>query len=188
MKRYPQKELHFDEKELKTNLGTGNFIFVGSSCDMWANVAPDNRVMGRWVADVLNHCICYEDGNKYLFQSKNPVRFLGYSFPENTILGTTIESNRYYPEVSKAPAPLERKLALHYLDLTLMVSIEPIMDFDLDVMGNWMREIKPEFISIGADSGNNNLPEPPVGKVKALIEELQNITEVKIKDNLKRLM
>ena len=28
MKRFPQKDLWFDEKELKTNLGEGNFIFV----------------------------------------------------------------------------------------------------------------------------------------------------------------
>jgi len=187
MKRYPQADLRFDEKELKTNLGSGNTIFVGSSCDMWANVAPDNRVMGRWIADVLNHCIWYEDGNKYLFQSKNPVRFGGYSFPDNTILGTTIESNRYYPEISKAPAPFERKVALHWLDLPLMISIEPIMDFDLDVMVRWMEEIKPEFVSIGADSGNNHLPEPAGDKVKALIEALKEITEVKIKDNLSRL-
>jgi len=154
---------------------------------MWANVSPDNRVMGRWIADTLNHCIWYEDGNKYLFQSKNPARFKGYSFPDDTILGTTIESNRYYPEISKAPAPLERKLALHYLDSPLMISIEPILDFDLDVMVKWIREITPKFVSIGADSGNNHLPEPSGEKVDALIEALKEFTEVKIKDNLKRL-
>ncbi|HEA67556.1 MAG TPA: hypothetical protein ENI07_12145, partial [Desulfobacterales bacterium] len=40
MKRWgPQPELHFDESELKTDLykyGENQFIFVGSSCDMWA--------------------------------------------------------------------------------------------------------------------------------------------------------
>jgi len=188
MKIFPQPELHFDDSELKTNLGQGNFIFVGSSCDVWANVSPDNRVLGRWIADILNHCIWYEDGNKYLFQSKNPGRFKGYSFPDDTILGTTIESNRYYPEISKAPAPLERKLALHYLDLPLMVSIEPIMDFDLDVLVQWVKEIAPEFVSIGADSKGHNLPEPTGDKVKHLISELMEITTVKTKVNLNRLL
>ena len=72
--------------------------------------------------------------------------------------------------------------------MSIMVSIEPIMDFDLEVMVKWMQEIKPEFVSIGADSGNNHLPEPTPEKVKALIEALQEFTFVKIKDNLKRLL
>ena len=40
MKEFPQGELKFDEKELKTDLGEGNFIFVGSSCDMFADAVP----------------------------------------------------------------------------------------------------------------------------------------------------
>ncbi len=50
MKSYPQPELHFDEKELKTNLGSGNFIFVGSSCDMWARIVPID-----WILATLEH-------------------------------------------------------------------------------------------------------------------------------------
>jgi molybdopterin converting factor small subunit len=34
----------FDEKELKTDLGKGNFIFVGSSCDMWAQNIPEEWI------------------------------------------------------------------------------------------------------------------------------------------------
>ena len=34
MKRFPQKDVRLDKKELKTDLGENNFIFVGSSCDM----------------------------------------------------------------------------------------------------------------------------------------------------------
>ncbi len=180
MKRFPQKELHFDQAELKTDLGSGNFIFVGSSCDMWAK-----DISYEWVKQVLDKCRSHE--NKYLFQSKNPARFIDYAFP-NSILGTTIESNRYYPEISKAVAPMERKIALHYLANHVIVSIEPILDFDLEVFTQWIREIKPQFVSIGADSGNNHLPEPPASKVKALIEQLQSITQVKVKDNLRRLL
>ncbi len=36
MRRFPQGPLHLDEKELWTDLGSGNFIFVGSGTDMWA--------------------------------------------------------------------------------------------------------------------------------------------------------
>uniref|UniRef100_A0A6M3JVQ0 Radical SAM superfamily protein n=1 Tax=viral metagenome TaxID=1070528 RepID=A0A6M3JVQ0_9ZZZZ len=182
MKGYPQTELHFDEKELKTDLGSGNVIFVGSSCDMWADEIPY-----IWIENVLNHCRNWK--NKYLFQSKNPARFINYSFPD-CILGTTIESNRYYPEISKAPAPMERKLALHYLPqgIPVMVSIEPIMDFDLDVLVGWIKEIKPEFVSIGADSKGHNLPEPSADKVTALINELKQFTKIRSKNNLNRLL
>ena len=68
-----------------------------------------------------------------------------------------------------------------------MVSIEPIMDFDVDSMVDGINYIMPEFVSIGADSKGHNLPEPTSDKVNALIEELSKFTEVKIKDNLKRL-
>ena len=182
MKRYPQSELHFDEKELKTDLGSGNTIFVGSSCDMWAKGVSEN-----WIIKILNHCIQYGDGNKYLFQSKNPICFIGWSLPVNAMLGTTLETNRSY-KVSEAPIPSERAYAIARQDYPIMVSIEPIMDFDLDVMLKWMQEIKPEFVSIGANSRPEiKLPEPSGDKVRALIEGLKEFTEVKIKDNLKRL-
>ena len=68
------------------------------------------------------------------------------------------------------------------------VTIEPIMDFDLDVMVEWMSEIKPMFVSIGADSKGCSLPEPPGEKVRALVAELREIAEVKLKENLTRLL
>ena len=51
-----------------------------------------------------------------------------------------------------------------------------------------INEITPYFVSIGADSSHNNLLEPPAWKIKKLKEELEKFTEVKIKDNLKRLL
>ena len=68
-----------------------------------------------------------------------------------------------------------------------MVSIEPIIDFDTELMVDWIAQIKPDFVSIGADSGDNHLPEPSWPKVQSLIKELEQLTEVKLKDNLKRL-
>ena len=187
MKRYPQPELHFDEKELKTNLGSGNFIFVGSSCDMWADVIPTEQINA-----ILAHCSNFS--NIYIFQSKNPQRFtrlFPYQpswFPINTTLGTTIESNRTYGSITGGQIPWRRMMSMRSLSCACYVSIEPIMDFDLDVMVDWMQEIKPVFVSIGADSGNNHLPEPSPNKVKALIKGLKEFTEVKVKDNLKRLL
>lgn len=180
MKVYPQPELHFVEKELGTNLGQGNFIFVGSSTDMWAEAIPSH-----WIERVLEKCQAHS--NRYLFQSKNPQRFHAYAmaFPYRSIFGTTIESN--LAEVGSSPLPYLRYKAMREMPGHKMVSIEPIMDFDLFTMVKWIQEIAPAFVSIGADSKGHHLPEPPPEKLNRLIEELGKFTDVKVKDNLRRL-
>ena len=45
-----------------------------------------------------------------------------------------------------------------------MVTIEPILDFDLDVMVKWVKEINPVVVWLGFDSKNNHLPEPSIEK------------------------
>lgn len=177
-------KMRLNERALKDNLGSGNFYFVGSSCDMFADDIPE-----EWIFKVLRRCCEFKD-NKYLFQSKNPKRFNSFSYPDKTILGTTIETNR--PAIfGSAPSPYKRFEAMVELKKykwDRMVSLEPIMDFDLDVMIKWMKDIAPKYISIGADSKGHNLPEPSEEKIKLLIKELRGFTEVKIKDNLKRLL
>jgi hypothetical protein len=80
-------------------------------------------------------------------------------------------------------------MAMTYIEnYPKMVSIEPIMEFDLVMLVDWIKVIKPEFISIGADSKGHNLPEPSADKVTKLIEELKKVTEVKLKDNLNRIL
>jgi len=181
MKGFNVGEYRLVEKELETNLGRGNYIFVGSSTDAW--VADVN-----WVLKTLRHCRSYPL-NRYLFQSKDPARFIQFVefLPPECVLGTTIETNRDY-EVTQAPTPEARMLAMCGFSLPKMVSIEPIMDFDLDILVDWIIQINPQFVSIGADSKRHNLPEPSSDKVLVLIEELKETTTVKIKDNLRRLM
>ena len=48
--------------------------------------------------------------------------------------------------------------------------------------------IGPSWVNIGADSKGHGLPEPSRDKVVALIERLSQVTEVKQKPNLKRLL
>ena len=73
MKRWgKQPPLHFDEKELKTDLGKNNFIFVGSSCDMFAD-----GVDYFWKEQTLDHCLKYTE-NKYLLQTKSPDRLFTF--------------------------------------------------------------------------------------------------------------
>lgn len=185
MKRFPVGELRLVEEELKTDLGKGNTIFIGSSTDMFAKEVPV-----EWINRVLLHCNSFPK-NTYLFQSKNPGRFLdGFNFPPKTILGTTIESNRDY-EFSNAPAVVYRYSCMTKPispKIKKMISIEPILDFDLNIFTAWIYKIKPEFVSIGADSKGHNLTEPSAEKLLALIKNLKGFTEIRSKKNLNRIL
>jgi hypothetical protein len=188
MKRWgKQKPLRFDEKELNADLGSDNFIFVGSSCDMFANDIPY-----EWIVDTLVKCDFYI-GNQFLFQSKNPNRFVEFKFyfpdGQRTHLCTTIETNRRYPQMGLSPIPEMRADAMFHIDgFKKYVTIEPIMDFDLPHLVDLIWICKPEQVNIGADSGNNHLPEPSKDKLLALIDELKKFTIIDQKRNLKRLL
>lgn len=184
MKVFPQKELRLVESELIDDLGEGNFIFVGSSTDMFAK-----DVSTEWINTVLLKCRDYSL-NKYLFQTKNPMRFDEFShlFPEKSVFATTIESNRTHKEMNNSPSLFERYDIFKELDFgKRMITIEPIMDFELSVFVDWIKDIAPFQVAIGADSKGHNLSEPSGEKVKLLIEELEKFTKVIQKDNLKRI-
>lgn len=183
MRGFPVGELRLRENFLRDNLAD-KMIFVGSSVDMWAEVVPD-----EWITEVLERCFEFP-GVAFLFQTKNPARFSNFNFPAKTILGTTLETNRDYG-ISQAPDFHSRARAMTFSSIyaySKMISIEPIMDFDLDEFVEWIRAIQPEFVSIGADSKGHNLPEPEGKKVEALIEALGKFTVVKEKANLRRLL
>lgn len=181
MKIFPQGELRLDEKEFKTDLGTGNTIFVGSSTDMFADNVPI-----EWIERVLEYCRKFD--NTYIFQTKNPERFKEFEnfFPDKTIFGTTIETNKATLLAKYSEAPINRFYIRNFK--RKFVTIEPIMDFDLVDFIKMIKIVEPEFVNIGADSKNSNLIEPDGKKIKELIESLSKFTEVRIKDNLKRLL
>jgi hypothetical protein len=91
------------------------------------------------------------------------------------MIGTTLETNRDdgYSEISKAPLPSQRYR--DFADLkhdTKMVTIEPVLDFNDDVLVEWLSNIRPSLIWLGYDSRKNHLPEPPLAKVQDLHEKL----------------
>lgn len=186
MKRFKnQKEVRFDEKELNTDLGENNFIFVGSSCDMFAE-----NIKYEWIEKTLLHCQKHNK-NKYLFQTKNPKNFWNKIYPHNSIICITIESNRD-SKISIAPEINERieyfkQLPDNYF-LGKMITIEPIMDFDINQLLQICVYIKPFQVNIGADSGRNNLPEPSKEKILELVTCLKSFTNVFLKDNLNRII
>ena len=185
MKIFKLKPLRLDKSEFTVNLGTDNFIFVGSSTDMFHINVPT-----VWIARTLYYCNEYPN-NRYLFQSKNPHRFFGFVgwYPLDSHFATTIESNRNYPSMSQAPPVEERAkwIRIFGQHFPVSITIEPILDFDRDILVEWLKKISPEWVVIGADSKGHQLPEPPMEKVAALIEKLSRFTEVILKDNLSRI-
>lgn len=189
MKRWgKQPPLHFDEKELKTDLGQWNFIFVGSSCDMFADDVPF-----YYVHKTLEHCKKYPE-NEYFLQTKDPAR-LGAFYPllnEYFSVCTALETNRTYPEImNNSPSIIDRVLNFARIPTERKyITIEPIMDFDLPEFVELIKICNPEQVKIGADSSHkrNNLPEPPKDKILELIEALETFTKVVKKKNLQRLV
>lgn len=188
MKRFgKQKPPHLDESEFKTDLGTGNYIFVGSSIDMFAK-SIDNS----WVDKTLEYCKIFD--NQYLFHTKNPKRlFKKYIFGETPVKSnfiTTIETNRHYAQIMKdSPTPQIRANNANWGNRNdKMITIEPVMDFDIELFAKMIQRINPFQINIGADSGGNNLPEPSKDKLQIFISVLQGLGyNVHLKPNIGRL-
>jgi len=185
MKRWgKQRAVYFDKREMKTDLGEGNFIFVGSSCDLFANAIPF-----EWISKTLEKCR-WAEKNQYLFQSKNParIRTCDDSFPGKTIVCTTIETNRIYSCMAHAPSPSFRAAGMETIRFPRYITIEPILDFDLEPLVELVKRCEPVQVNIGADSGRNGLPEPTAFQVAALIDELSKFTTIARKTNLSRLL
>ena len=137
-----------------------------------------------------------------MFQTKNPKRFIKFidQFPDNYMLGTTIETNResIISELSDAPSIKSRVDAMASLHgHPTYDTIEPIFDFDLEELVELIRITKPDKVFIGADSkvhkypniyNNLKLPEPNAEKIVDLIHALEEFTVVEQKSNLNRLL
>jgi len=166
------------------------FIFLCDFADV--TFAPEDVMQ-----TIIDWTLQYRD-RTFLIQSKNPRCFHQYIFPFNVILGTTIETNRevfdtpseylFYRAISKAPLPIMRyRDMVNLMHQRKLITNEPILDFDLDVLVSWIKEIKPEVVYIGYDShpDKNKLPEPPLWKFDLLKSELEKFTEVRVKERRK---
>ncbi|MBE0522244.1 MAG: hypothetical protein IBX39_08295 [Candidatus Methanoperedenaceae archaeon] len=146
----------------------------------------------NFIQTVVNYCEQWYD-RTFLIQSKNPAMLLLFKFPYNVVLGTTIETNYNaigknnvpYSSISHAPRPEDRYRAIRRVkNNDVHITIEPVMDFHIDEMVGWMKDIpRLKVINIGYDSRPqlNHLPEPPLMKVKELIDRLEPIAEVRQK-------
>jgi len=198
VKKYFGQRPYLEERELLVNLGEDNSIFVCNMIDLFAEGVDDEAI-----AEVLSR-ISHFPKNTYLLLTKNPNRMwnFGNRIPSGTICGATIETDEYSDEYLSRfdhsldfrheipPLPASRAPYLGLLadsGFPTMVSIEPIMKFDLENLVELVARCRPSFVAIGADSKKANLPEPSQDEVAALIEELKKFTEVRVKSNLSRI-
>jgi protein gp37 len=164
------------EKELSKKF-KDKFVFAVDMGDLFGKWVPS-----EWIIKVLT-AIENNPESQYLFLTKDPKRYFDFFdlFPKNVVLGTTIETNRQY-HVSKAPPPIDRARAMTLFPWDKkLISIEPIMDFDLDVLVHWIKEIRPTIVYVGYDNYNNKLPEPSLAKTQRFIQKLEGFTRVKTK-------
>jgi hypothetical protein len=166
------------EDAFQKSLGKNKFVFVCDMGDLFGE-----WVSRRWIEKTLNRITQFHHSNLFMFLTKNPKRYEEFLdlYPENLILGTTIETNHDF-KVSMAPIPEKRFEAFKNVEYPRKtVSIEPIMDFDLEVFSSWIKEIMPEFVHIGYDNYGHRLPEPELERTVALINELEKFTDVRTK-------
>jgi protein gp37 len=166
-------------------------IFVCSGNDMFTKYTPTEATK----ATLLK---CNEaPENYYLFQTKNPIMFLQYKdlYPPNTILGITVETDNdeLVKPITNAPLPTERlydfeKVQHGNIKAYYMISIEPKMKCNPERFTDLLKRLHLDFVSIGADSGNNHLPESSASEVYRLLDLLKEFTFVISKKNLNRLL
>jgi hypothetical protein len=193
-----------DFNGLKQISGKSKFIFLCDMTDLFADNVPFSVIN-----EIIEKCKSKPE-NRYLLQTKNTKRLLelawminpfwtgnywkGESMVKHNIFSvcTTAETNRIYPKImGTAFTPMLRLSYLQRLGLACFdkyVTIEPILDFDLEEFVREIKFVHPIQVNIGADSGKNNLPEPKAEKIMNLIKELEQFTIVKQKSNLQRLL
>ena len=181
IKRYGHKKYsgkyYLIKGALEKKFKSGSFVFLCDMLDLFAPNVPSEII--RQVLEIPRN----NPYSKFLLETKNPKRYLEFlnDFPDNVVLGVTIESNLNYPQTSKAP-PQEQRISYMLrlkseTKLPLFISIEPILYFDYSFI-NQIGYIKPWAVAVGYDNYNHKLPEPSLYKTQILIEELRKFTTV----------
>jgi len=135
-------------------------IFVGNMHDVFAESIPSDIIM-----KILEHCRKYPN-NKYLFQTKNPGRFLEFwgLFPPRSVFATTLETDNWGILKDHTNAPSIRARSIGMIEVSkrideikkesseIMVTMEPVFDFNPEMLAGEILSIYPDKVYIGADS------------------------------------
>ncbi len=164
--------------------GKDNTWFIGSMGDMWGNWVTDEKLVR-----ILTWCGKAHESTTLRFCTKNPLRYIDFftKYPhllkDNYIFGATIETNRedIVRRWSKAPPITDRVSAMKKFVGRKFLAFEPLMDCDIEKMIEIVKQVKPEYVYIGMDTGGNNLPEPTPDKIRELIGAIKELTGVRLK-------
>jgi len=188
------------EREMERSFGEGDFVFVEDMADLFADSVPTRYILR--VLDVERKF----PKTQFLHLTKNPERYIRLceerEFPENAVLGATIETDWYNffdfkgdgsakcrlwynPDISRAEPPVSRlkvmqELSARFQGFRRFISIEPVLEFT-QITPTFSRAIKvarPYAVAIGYDNYQNRLPEPRLGETMKLISELETFTTV----------
>ena len=165
--------LRLDAPAMAKRLGGGKLYFVCSMNDLFAAAVPRELVL-----EILGKISRWPQ-NEYLFHTKNPARLAEFKdlFPYYSRFGVTIETDAYPPGfLTAAPPPAERALAFGLFEHPRKsVSMEPVMEFNLENYLRLMQAAKPALVHIGRDSKDNRLPEPSEKKLDELRRRLSKL-------------
>ena len=182
------------EHELKRHFK--GLVFVSNMGDLWGS-----WVRREWIEQVLV-AISHSPEAAFLMLTKNPARYHEFlrSLPPNVILGGTIETNQTpllrgnsptvktalgippFSTLTPPPPHSSRWAAMMALrGFRKFVSIEPILEFDLDMFVTMIQTIRPEYVYVGYDNHGHKLPEPTLQETEELITALEGFTEVRTK-------
>jgi len=163
------------QSELNRRFKATDFVFVCDMTDLFGDWVPKECIIET--LDFIK-----KSKARFLLLTKNPRRYLDFEMPPNVTLGCTVESNRSYPLVCKAPLQSERLEAMREVQRKFMnpifISIEPIMDFNLHYFLENIERLSPWGVAVGYDNYGWKLDEPTLEKTEMLIRELQGFTRV----------
>lgn len=161
---------HFHPERMKKIPKKANLIFVAACGDLaFATADVVETILAR-----IRHV-----RRTFLIQTKNPIAFYYVDFPPNVIFGTTLETNRSMAKYSRAPPPESRAKALaSHKHGRKFITVEPIVDFDLDELVGLIYDVRPERVWVGYENYGVGLPEPPLEKTLELIDRLEDFTLV----------
>ena len=184
----PQFREHFLNDQMPDD---GTWVFVDSMGDIMCD-----GMKYAWIVKIIEFIHKNKRDNKFLLQTKNPLRFLYWQIEtllravqDKIIVGTTIETNR--ATLGNAPHPQERYKSLLWMrgqGYKTFLSMEPLEDFDLDVIKEWIFQLQPEAIEIGLENYTNFTTKPPEEKIIQLRDWLdEHGFEYIFKENLRHL-
>lgn len=188
-------EVHLHEdrlvnlKYLPRTLKEFEFIWLNASSDI-SNIEISMMKKILWLIE-------YYSDRTFFIQTKDPSFYVMLEqnekiiFPDNLILGITLETNRddlYIQDpqklgyISKAPLPSQRYKAFQQVKhLRKCITIEPVIDFHFNTFLAWIRVLKPERIYFGFETKKRcYLREPSLKKALAFYKHLCVLPGLKV--------